>query len=51
MRKPAPAKSPDEEKKDTQLERAVKYLMESFLKKRWGPSTRGRQARGNVAFS
>ena len=31
-----PAKSPDEEKKDTQLERAVKYLMESFLKKKMG---------------
>ena len=31
-----PAKSPDEEKKDTQLERAVKHLMESFLKKKMG---------------
>ena len=31
-----PAKSPDEEKKDTQLERAVKFLMESFLKKKMG---------------
>ncbi len=31
-----PAKSTDEEKKDTQLERAVKYLMDSFLKKKMG---------------
>ncbi len=29
-----PAKSPDEEQKDTQLERAVKYLKEAFLDKK-----------------
>lgn len=31
-----PAKSPDEEQKDTQLERAVKYLKEAFLDKKMG---------------
>ena len=31
-----PAKSPDEEQKDTQLERAVKYLKDSFLDKKMG---------------
>lgn len=31
-----PAKSPDEEEKDTQLERAVKYLKEAFLDKKMG---------------
>ncbi len=31
-----PAKSPDEEEKDTQLERAVKYLKDSFLDKKMG---------------
>lgn len=31
-----PAKSPDEEEKDTQLDRAVKYLKDSFLNKKMG---------------
>ena len=31
-----PAKSPDEEQKDTQLERAVKYLKDAFLDKKMG---------------
>lgn len=31
-----PAESPDEEQKDTQLERAVKYLKDSFLNKKVG---------------
>ncbi len=31
-----PAKSPDAEEKDTQLERAVKYLKDSFLDKKMG---------------
>ena len=31
-----PAKSPDEEQKDTQLDRAVKYLKDSFLSKKMG---------------
>ena len=32
----SPAKNPDEEQKDTQLDRAVQYLKESFLSKKMG---------------